>query len=34
MFSNGYFAAKQVAVALDTLIKTRFPKDILHVVTF
>jgi uncharacterized protein with von Willebrand factor type A (vWA) domain len=35
MFMNGYFeAAKQVAVALDTLIKTRYPKDILHVVTF
>jgi uncharacterized protein with von Willebrand factor type A (vWA) domain len=35
MFLNGYFeAAKQVAVALDSLIKTRYPKDILHVVTF
>ncbi len=35
MFMNGYFeAAKQVAVAMDSLIKTRFPKDILHVVTF
>jgi uncharacterized protein with von Willebrand factor type A (vWA) domain len=35
MFMNGYFeAAKQVAVALDSLIKTRYPKDILHVVTF
>lgn len=35
MFLNGYFeAAKQVAVALDTLIKTRYPKDVLHVVTF
>ena len=35
MFLNGYFeAAKQVAVAMDSLIKTRYPKDILHVVTF
>ncbi|MBI4180442.1 MAG: VWA domain-containing protein [Chloroflexi bacterium] len=35
MFLNGYFeAAKRVAVALDNLIKTRYPKDILHVVTF
>lgn len=35
MFMNGYFeVAKQVAVALDILIKTRYPKDILHVVTF
>ena len=35
MFMNGYFeAAKQVAVALDSLIKTRYPKDVLHVVTF
>jgi uncharacterized protein with von Willebrand factor type A (vWA) domain len=35
MFSNGYFgAAKQVALALDALIKTRYPKDVLHVVTF
>jgi uncharacterized protein with von Willebrand factor type A (vWA) domain len=35
MFMNGYFeAAKQVAVAMDSLIKTRFPKDSLHVVTF
>ncbi len=35
MFFNGYFeAAKQVAVAMDSLIKTRYPKDILHVVTF
>jgi len=35
MFFNGYFeAAKQVAVAMDSLIKTRFPKDILHVITF
>jgi uncharacterized protein with von Willebrand factor type A (vWA) domain len=35
MFMNGYFeAAKQVAVALDSLIKTRYPKDILRVVTF
>jgi uncharacterized protein with von Willebrand factor type A (vWA) domain len=35
MFLNGYFeAAKRVSVALDSLIKTRFPKDVLHVVTF
>ncbi|OGO31212.1 MAG: hypothetical protein A2Z29_09220 [Chloroflexi bacterium RBG_16_56_11] len=35
MFLNGYFeAAKQVAMAMETLIKTRYPKDILHVVTF
>lgn len=35
MFMNGYFqAAKQVALALDSLIKTRYPKDILHVVGF
>jgi uncharacterized protein with von Willebrand factor type A (vWA) domain len=35
MFMNGFFeSAKQVAVALDSLIKTRYPKDILHVVTF
>jgi uncharacterized protein with von Willebrand factor type A (vWA) domain len=35
MFMNGYFqAAKQVALALDSLIKTRYPKDILHVIGF
>jgi len=35
MFLNGYFEpAKQVAVALDNLIRTRFPKDVLHVLTF
>jgi len=35
MFLNGYFeSAKQVAVALDSLIRTRFPKDVLHVLTF
>ena len=35
MFLNGYFeAAKQVSIALDSLIKTRYPKDVLHVVTF
>jgi len=35
MFMNGYFeAAKQVAVAMDSLIKSRYPKDVLHVVTF
>jgi uncharacterized protein with von Willebrand factor type A (vWA) domain len=35
MFLNGYFeSAKKVAVAMDTLIKTRYPKDVLHVVTF
>ncbi|MEE8414232.1 MAG: VWA domain-containing protein [Dehalococcoidales bacterium] len=35
MFMNGYFqAAKQVAMAMDSLIKTRFPKDVLHVVAF
>jgi uncharacterized protein with von Willebrand factor type A (vWA) domain len=35
MFFNGYFeAAKQVSVALDSLIKTRFPKDVLRVVAF
>jgi uncharacterized protein with von Willebrand factor type A (vWA) domain len=35
MFLNGYFeAAKQVAVAMDSLIKSRYPKDVLHVVTF
>lgn len=35
MFMNGYFqAAKQVAMALDSLIRTRYPKDILHVVVF
>ncbi len=35
MFMNGYFeSAKQVAVALDSLIRTRFPKDSLHVLTF
>ncbi|MDP2731443.1 MAG: VWA domain-containing protein [Dehalococcoidales bacterium] len=35
MFMNGYFeSAKQVAIALDSLIRTRFPKDVLHVLTF
>ena len=35
MFMGGYFqAAKQVAMAMDSLIKTRYPKDILHVVVF
>jgi uncharacterized protein with von Willebrand factor type A (vWA) domain len=35
MFMQGYFqAAKQVAMAMDSLIKTRYPKDILHVVAF
>jgi uncharacterized protein with von Willebrand factor type A (vWA) domain len=35
MFMQGYFqAAKQVALALDSLIRTRYPKDILHVVVF
>ena len=35
MFMNGFFeSAKQIAVALDSLIKTRYPKDVLHVVTF
>lgn len=35
MFMHGYFqAAKQVAMALDSLIRTRYPKDILHVVVF
>lgn len=35
MFFNGYFdAAKQVTLALESLIKTRYPKDVLHVVTF
>ncbi len=35
MFLNGYFeVAKQVSIALDSLIKTRYPKDVLHVVTF
>ena len=33
MFLNGYFeAAKQVAMALDILISSRYPKDILRVV--
>ena len=35
MFINGYFdSAKQVALAMNSLIQTRYPKDILHVVTF
>lgn len=35
MFMSGYFeAAKQVAVALENLIRTRFPKDSLHILTF
>jgi uncharacterized protein with von Willebrand factor type A (vWA) domain len=35
MFINGHFdSAKQVALAMNSLIKTRYPKDILHIVTF
>ena len=35
MFMHGYFqAAKQVALALDSLIRTRYPKDIFRVVGF
>ncbi|MFC2020295.1 VWA domain-containing protein [Chloroflexota bacterium] len=35
MFMQGYFqAAKQVAMAMDSLIRTRYPKDTLHVVAF
>jgi uncharacterized protein with von Willebrand factor type A (vWA) domain len=35
MFMQGYFyAAKRVAMAMDSLIKTRYPKDVLHVVVF
>jgi len=35
MFYQGYFeAAKQVAMAMDSLIRTRYPKDDLHVVAF
>ena len=35
MFMSGYFdSAKQVAVALESLIKTRFPKDSLYILTF
>jgi len=35
MFMQGYFqAAKQVAMAMDSLIRTRYPKDKLHVVSF
>ncbi|MBI3040892.1 MAG: VWA domain-containing protein [Chloroflexi bacterium] len=35
MFMHGYFqAAKQVAMAMDSLIKTRYPKDVLYVVAF
>ena len=35
MFMNGFFeSAKQVAVALENLIRTRFPKDSLYIVTF
>ncbi|MFC2014958.1 VWA domain-containing protein [Chloroflexota bacterium] len=35
MFMQGYFqSAKQVAMAMDSLIRTRYPKDVLHVVAF
>ena len=35
MFMSGYFdSAKQVAVALESLIKTRYPKDSLYILTF
>ena len=35
MFSNGaFFEAKRVAFALNTLIKTRFPRDYLQLVVF
>ena len=35
MFSNGaFFEAKRVALALNTLIKTRFPRDYLELVVF
>lgn len=35
MFMNGFFeSAKQVAVALESLIRTRFPKDSLYILTF
>ena len=35
MFMQGYFqSAKRVAMAMDSLIKTRYPKDIFHVVVF
>jgi uncharacterized protein with von Willebrand factor type A (vWA) domain len=35
MFIQGYFqAAKRLAMALDSLVRTRYPKDALHVVAF
>ncbi|MFC1952849.1 VWA domain-containing protein [Chloroflexota bacterium] len=35
MFMQGYFeAAKQVAMAMDSLIRTRYPKDKLNIVAF
>ncbi|MFC2038267.1 VWA domain-containing protein [Chloroflexota bacterium] len=35
MFLNGYFeSAKEMTIALDSLIRVRFPKDALHVLTF
>ena len=35
MFMSGFFeSAKQVAVALESLIRTRFPKDSLYILTF
>jgi uncharacterized protein with von Willebrand factor type A (vWA) domain len=35
MFSNGaFFEAKRVALALNTLIKTRYPRDYLQLVVF
>jgi uncharacterized protein with von Willebrand factor type A (vWA) domain len=35
MFMRGYFeAAKRTAIALDTLIRSQFPKDTLHVIGF
>ncbi len=35
MFIQGYFpAAKRLAMAMDSLVRTRYPKDALHVIVF